>query len=172
MVLADLHSGHNDPQAMSSYDATVRIRALASTALTNRSIPADTTVKVPQMAESISEGTLKQWSKSASSLHIARAQILTCDAEVGDYVERDEEIATIETDKVGSVDDSAPSIVVAKVYHVLDRRGRQCAGSRDHQGISGQRGRHGHGGTRSGEAGDGRLSTGGRKQLGDGQTRT
>lgn len=35
------------------------------------------------MAESISEGTLKQWNKS-----------------VGDYVEQDEEIATIETDKV------------------------------------------------------------------------
>jgi len=35
------------------------------------------------MAESISEGTLKQWTKK-----------------VGDYVERDEEIATIETDKI------------------------------------------------------------------------
>ena len=35
------------------------------------------------MAESISEGTLKQWSKR-----------------VGDYVEQDEEIATIETDKI------------------------------------------------------------------------
>lgn len=35
------------------------------------------------MAESINEGTLKQWSK-----------------QVGDYVEQDEEIATIETDKV------------------------------------------------------------------------
>ncbi len=45
---------------------------------------ADTIVKVPQMAESISEGTLKQWSK-----------------QIGDYVEQDEEIATIETDKVG-----------------------------------------------------------------------
>lgn len=44
---------------------------------------ADKIVKVPQMAESISEGTLKQWSK-----------------QVGDYVELDEEIATIETDKV------------------------------------------------------------------------
>ncbi len=44
---------------------------------------ADTVVKVPQMAESITEGTLKQWSK-----------------QVGDYVEQDEEIATIETDKV------------------------------------------------------------------------
>lgn len=44
---------------------------------------ADRTVQVPQMAESISEGTLKQFNKA-----------------VGDYVEQDEEIATIETDKV------------------------------------------------------------------------
>jgi 2-oxoglutarate dehydrogenase E2 component (dihydrolipoamide succinyltransferase) len=44
---------------------------------------ADTIVKVPQMAESITEGTLKQWNK-----------------QVGDYVEQDEEIATIETDKI------------------------------------------------------------------------
>ncbi|KAK0610422.1 hypothetical protein B0T17DRAFT_544490 [Bombardia bombarda] len=44
---------------------------------------ADSIVKVPTMAESISEGTLKQWSKK-----------------VGDYVEQDEEIATIETDKI------------------------------------------------------------------------
>ncbi|KAF8438172.1 hypothetical protein L210DRAFT_3613065 [Boletus edulis BED1] len=41
------------------------------------------TVKVPQMAESISEGTLKSWSK-----------------QVGDTVEADEEVATIETDKI------------------------------------------------------------------------
>ncbi|KAF1839548.1 dihydrolipoamide succinyltransferase [Decorospora gaudefroyi] len=44
---------------------------------------ADTVVKVPEMAESITEGTLKQWSK-----------------QVGDHVEQDEEIATIETDKI------------------------------------------------------------------------
>lgn len=42
-------------------------------------------VKVPQMAESISEGTLKSWSK-----------------QVGDSVEADEEVATIETDKVNT----------------------------------------------------------------------
>lgn len=35
------------------------------------------------MAESITEGTLKTWSK-----------------QVGDFVEADEEVATIETDKV------------------------------------------------------------------------
>jgi hypothetical protein len=44
---------------------------------------ATTVVKVPQMAESITEGTLKSFSK-----------------QVGDFVEQDEEIATIETDKV------------------------------------------------------------------------
>ena len=44
---------------------------------------ADTIVKVPPMAESISEGTLKQWNKK-----------------VGEFVEQDEEIATIETDKI------------------------------------------------------------------------
>lgn len=44
---------------------------------------ADKIIKVPSMAESISEGTLKQWNK-----------------EIGDFVEQDEEIATIETDKV------------------------------------------------------------------------
>ena len=41
------------------------------------------TVKVPQMAESISEGTLKTWLKQP-----------------GDSVQADEEVATIETDKV------------------------------------------------------------------------
>lgn len=44
---------------------------------------ADTVVKVPVMAESITEGTLKQFSK-----------------QIGERVEQDEEIATIETDKV------------------------------------------------------------------------
>ncbi|KAK0480681.1 dihydrolipoamide succinyltransferase [Armillaria novae-zelandiae] len=41
------------------------------------------TIKVPQMAESITEGTLKSWTK-----------------QVGDTVEADEEVATIETDKI------------------------------------------------------------------------
>ena len=44
--------------------------------------PAET-VKVPQMAESISEGTLKSWLKQP-----------------GEIVNADEEVATIETDKV------------------------------------------------------------------------
>ncbi|CAE6407895.1 unnamed protein product [Rhizoctonia solani] len=41
------------------------------------------TIKVPQMAESITEGTLKAWSK-----------------QVGDSVNQDDEVATIETDKI------------------------------------------------------------------------
>lgn len=45
------------------------------------------TVKVPQMAESITEGTLKQWNKKK-----------------GDFVNADEEVATIETDKVSYVE--------------------------------------------------------------------
>lgn len=60
------------------------------------------------MAESISEGTLKQWSKrmltkpphiswSSGELEVAK---LIGSTEIGDYVEQDEEIATIETDKV------------------------------------------------------------------------
>lgn len=46
-------------------------------------LSAPETIKVPQMAESISEGTLKTWLKKP-----------------GDWVEADEEIASIETDKV------------------------------------------------------------------------
>lgn len=44
---------------------------------------ADKVVQVPPMAESISEGTISQFNK-----------------QVGDYVEQDEEIVSIETDKV------------------------------------------------------------------------
>ena len=55
------------------------------------------------MAESISEGTLKQWQRRKHS-HSERTHPKIAGAksspEVGDYVEQDEEIATIETDKV------------------------------------------------------------------------
>ncbi|KAF2658147.1 dihydrolipoyllysine-residue succinyltransferase component of 2-oxoglutarate dehydrogenase-like protein complex [Lophiostoma macrostomum CBS 122681] len=61
---------------------------------------ADKVVKVPQMAESITEGTLKQWSK-----------------QVGDYVEQDEEIATIETDKI-DVSVNAPEAGTIKEFLV------------------------------------------------------
>ncbi|KAJ6086922.1 Biotin/lipoyl attachment [Penicillium canescens] len=63
---------------------------------------ADSIVKVPQMAESITEGTLKQFSK-----------------QVGDYVERDEEIATIETDKI-DVSVNAPESGTIKEFLVSE----------------------------------------------------
>ncbi|KAL2135665.1 hypothetical protein VTI74DRAFT_7346 [Chaetomium olivicolor] len=61
---------------------------------------ADKIIKVPTMAESISEGTLKQWNKA-----------------VGDFVEQDEEIATIETDKI-DVAVNAPEAGVIKEFLV------------------------------------------------------
>lgn len=61
---------------------------------------ADKTVQVPQMAESISEGTLKQFTKS-----------------IGDFVEQDEEIATIETDKI-DVAVNAPEAGTIKEFFV------------------------------------------------------
>ncbi|KAF2201904.1 dihydrolipoamide succinyltransferase [Delitschia confertaspora ATCC 74209] len=61
---------------------------------------AESIVKVPQMAESITEGTLKQWSK-----------------QVGDFVEQDEEIATIETDKI-DVSVNAPEAGTIKEFLV------------------------------------------------------
>ncbi|KAF1982081.1 dihydrolipoamide succinyltransferase [Aulographum hederae CBS 113979] len=63
---------------------------------------ADKIVKVPQMAESITEGTLKQFSK-----------------QVGDYVEQDEEIATIETDKI-DVSVNAPDSGTIKEFLVQE----------------------------------------------------
>jgi hypothetical protein len=51
-------------------------------------------------AESITEGTLKQWSK-----------------QVGDFVKQDEEIATIETDKVSDVSHFVPSRIFPPHRH-------------------------------------------------------
>lgn len=103
---------------------------------------ADTIVKVPQMAESISEGTLKQFNK-----------------QVGDYVEQDEEIATIETDKVRTkclyyflIRDEVPlferlsgiepymSTAANRRRAWIDRCCRQRSRSRHNQGVFGQRG--------------------------------
>ena len=53
---------------------------------------------MPQMAESITEGTLKSWSKN-----------------VGDSVVQDEEVATIETDKVCTAL-VYPTLVIADAY--------------------------------------------------------
>ncbi|KAK2857306.1 hypothetical protein FQN49_004835 [Arthroderma sp. PD_2] len=60
---------------------------------------ADAVVKVPQMAESISEGTLKQFSK-----------------EIGDYIEQDEELATIETDKIDVTVNATESGIIREFF--------------------------------------------------------
>ncbi|KAG0287700.1 2-oxoglutarate dehydrogenase complex E2 component, partial [Linnemannia gamsii] len=59
----------------------------------------DYVVKVPHMADSISEGSLKQWNKK-----------------VGDFVALDEEIATIETDKVDVAVNSPKSGTIVELY--------------------------------------------------------
>lgn len=72
------------------------------------------TIQVPQMAESISEGTLKTWMKK-----------------VGDHVEADEEIASIETDKVrwrlsrSDLYSTCSLSFVSCVVHFTDRRDYQ-----------------------------------------------
>ncbi|UKZ76033.1 2-oxoglutarate dehydrogenase complex E2 component [Trichoderma virens FT-333] len=60
---------------------------------------ADKIIQVPPMAESISEGTLKQFSKS-----------------IGDYVEQDEEIATIETDKIDVAVNATESGIIREFF--------------------------------------------------------
>ncbi|KAN0082136.1 hypothetical protein V8E54_003434 [Elaphomyces granulatus] len=68
---------------MADRDSTVSDPSLAHMATITDRTAADFIVTVPEMAESISEGTLKQFTK-----------------QIGDSVGRDEEIATIETDKI------------------------------------------------------------------------
>ncbi len=51
------------------------------------------------MADSITEGTLTTWHKG--TIHIFNPlKILNIPPAIGEFVERDEQIATIETDKV------------------------------------------------------------------------
>ncbi|ORX87847.1 dihydrolipoamide succinyltransferase [Basidiobolus meristosporus CBS 931.73] len=60
---------------------------------------ADQVVKVPSLAESITEGTLKTWIKK-----------------VGDFVHQDEEVASIETDKVDIAVNSPVSGTILEVF--------------------------------------------------------
>ncbi|KAF9392538.1 2-oxoglutarate dehydrogenase complex E2 component [Podila verticillata] len=85
------------------------INAAAATAVASQRISspyrsqvryyADYVVKVPHMADSISEGSLKQWNKK-----------------VGDFVALDEEIATIETDKVDVAVNSPKAGTIVELY--------------------------------------------------------
>lgn len=83
----------SQPQRMARLNA-VSISHFHSTSLLSAE-----TVKVPQMAESITEGTLKQFNK-----------------QVGDFVKQDEEIATIETDKI---DVSVNAPMAGKITELL-----------------------------------------------------
>ncbi|KAI9708522.1 MAG: 2-oxoglutarate dehydrogenase complex E2 component [Bogoriella megaspora] len=81
-------------------------------------------VKVPEMAESITEGTLKQFSKRKwqfleKGLRRPLGSILIVETEVGDHVEQDEEIATIETDKI-DVAVNAPTAGTIKEFLVKE----------------------------------------------------
>ncbi|KAK9721714.1 hypothetical protein K7432_003219 [Basidiobolus ranarum] len=60
---------------------------------------ADQVIKVPSLAESITEGTLKTWIKK-----------------VGDFVHQDEEVASIETDKVDIAVNSPVSGTITEVF--------------------------------------------------------
>ncbi|KAJ1651829.1 hypothetical protein IWQ61_007695, partial [Dispira simplex] len=60
---------------------------------------ADKVVQVPQMAESITEGTLKQWTK-----------------QVGEFVKQDDEVATIETDKIDVPVNAPVSGIIKEVF--------------------------------------------------------
>ncbi|CAG8690308.1 20611_t:CDS:10, partial [Cetraspora pellucida] len=60
--------------------------------------------KVPPLAESISEGTLAKWNKSISLF------------QTGDFIKQDEEIVTIETDKVDAPVNSPYSGKILELY--------------------------------------------------------
>ncbi|KAG0001811.1 2-oxoglutarate dehydrogenase complex E2 component [Modicella reniformis] len=64
---------------------------------------ADYVVKVPHMADSISEGTLKEWNKK-----------------VGDFVALDEEVVSIETDKVDVAVNSPKAGTIVALYAKAD----------------------------------------------------
>ncbi|PKY43646.1 dihydrolipoamide succinyltransferase [Rhizophagus irregularis] len=68
-------------------------------------------VKVPALAESITEGTLSRWNKS----NIISGEFFLR-YEVGDFVQQDEEVATIETDKVDAPVNSPYTGTIVELY--------------------------------------------------------
>ncbi|WFD37174.1 dihydrolipoyllysine-residue succinyltransferase [Malassezia japonica] len=79
-----------------TYSAALTFAARRNFSASRRSLGV---VKVPQMAESLTEGTLQKWIKK-----------------VGDHVKADEEIATIETDKIDVAVNSPEEGVIVEVY--------------------------------------------------------
>ncbi|KAK6203002.1 2-oxoglutarate dehydrogenase complex E2 component [Scheffersomyces amazonensis] len=74
---------HSTSTNASLFSSTSSLTSTSSTSMISFKRMASQSVKVPDMAESITEGTLSAWVKN-----------------VGDYVNVDETIATIETDKI------------------------------------------------------------------------
>lgn len=72
-----------------AYSYTPRARQLLSRRMGISANPATKAIKTPAMGESITEGTLTSWHKSTF-----------INQGVGDFVARDEQVATIETDKI------------------------------------------------------------------------
>ncbi|KAK0545630.1 hypothetical protein OC846_004777 [Tilletia horrida] len=91
-------SSHIASQQRRDLSVTLTCRLNAARSFSTSSI-AQGVVKVPQMAESISEGTLKQWTKKK-----------------GDFVKADEEIATIETDKIDVSVNAPESGTIVETY--------------------------------------------------------
>ena len=79
-----------------AYTAALTMSARRNFSMTTRALGV---IKVPEMAESITEGTLKEWHKK-----------------VGDYINADEEVATIETDKIDVAVNSPEAGVLAEVF--------------------------------------------------------
>ncbi|KAL7923160.1 dihydrolipoyllysine-residue succinyltransferase [Trichoderma austrokoningii] len=92
-------------RSIASISRMAPMRAMRPSPVFRQALPsllrhyADMIIQVPVMAESISEGTLKQFSKS-----------------IGDYVEVDEEVATIETDKIDVAVNATEAGIIKEFY--------------------------------------------------------
>lgn len=96
MSIASLVSARAMARVAPKYTAALAMSSRRHFSMSTRCLGV---VKVPEMAESISEGTLSAWHKK-----------------VGDYVNESEEVATIETDKVDVSVNSPESGVITELY--------------------------------------------------------
>ncbi|KAJ3044304.1 2-oxoglutarate dehydrogenase complex E2 component [Rhizophlyctis rosea] len=87
------------PQLLSLSHRRPRLTEIQRSQLSQIRTMADQIIKTPPLAESIQEGTLAEWHKK-----------------VGEYVARDEPIATIETDKVAVTINSPESGTILEVF--------------------------------------------------------
>jgi hypothetical protein len=99
---------------------------------------AETVVKVPQMAESITEGTLKQWSKRASSLAADYAVCANTMQRSATMLSRTRRLLPSRRTRY-----TAQPRLQDACSQFTDRRLRECARGRHNQGVSRERGGHG-----------------------------